>query len=108
MVAISGVELPHFFIALILLGLGWNFAFIGATTMLAQSHNLAERGRIQGVNDAVVFGGVTIASLSSGQLMNCSGSDVETGWQLVNMAMVPFLVLAGGALIWLSLYRKWA
>ena len=107
-VAISGVELPHFFIALILLGLGWNFAFIGATTMLAQSHNLAERGRIQGVNDAVVFGGVTIASLSSGQLMNCSGSDVETGWQLVNMAMVPFLVLAGGALIWLSLYRKWA
>ncbi|MCW1404224.1 MFS transporter [Novosphingobium sp. MW5] len=102
-VALSGVELQQFFISLILLGIGWNFAFIGGTTMLAQAHNSAERGRIQGVNDAIVFGGVTVASLSSGQLMNCSGSDVETGWQLVNLAMLPFLVLAGGALIWLAL-----
>ncbi|WP_127104746.1 MFS transporter [Pararhodobacter zhoushanensis] len=102
-VALSGVELQQFFIALILLGIGWNFAFIGGTTMLAQAHSSAERGRIQGVNDAIVFGGVTVASLSSGQLMNCSGSDVETGWQLVNLAMLPFLVLAGGALIWLAL-----
>jgi hypothetical protein len=51
----------------------------------------------------IVFGGVTAASLSSGQLMNCTGSDAETGWQLVNLAMLPFLVLAGGALIWLAL-----
>ena len=102
-VALSGVELQQFFIALILMGIGWNFAFIGGTTMLAQAHGSAERGRIQGVNDAIVFGGVTLASLSSGQLMNCSGSDVETGWQLVNLAMLPFLVLAGGALIWLAM-----
>ncbi|WP_209426527.1 MFS transporter [Pararhodobacter sp. SW119] len=102
-VALTGVELEHFFIALILLGVGWNFGFIGATTMLARSHNAAERGRIQGINDMIVFGGVTAASLSSGQLMNCSGSDAETGWQLVNLAMLPFLVLAGGALIWLAL-----
>ncbi len=102
-VALMGVELEHFFVALILLGIGWNFGFIGATTMLAKSHSVAERGRIQGANDAIVFGGVTVASLSSGQLMNCSGSDVETGWQLVNLAMLPFLVLAGGALIWLAL-----
>lgn len=102
-VALSGVELEHFFIALILLGIGWNFGFIGGTTMLAKSHTPAERGRIQGINDAIVFGGVTLASLSSGQLMNCSGSDAETGWQLVNIAMLPFLVLAGGALIWLAL-----
>lgn len=101
-VALAGVELTNFFVALIFLGLGWNFGFIGATTLLAQSHSIDERGRIQGVNDAIVFGGVTVASLSSGQLMNCSGTDVQTGWQLVSMAMVPFLVLAGGALIWLS------
>ena len=105
-VAMMGVELEHFFIALILLGIGWNFGFIGGTTMLARSHSLAERGRIQGTNDAIVFGGVTAASLSSGQLMNCSGSDVETGWQLVNLAMLPFLVLAGAALIWLAMRPK--
>lgn len=102
-VALMGVELEHFYIALILLGVGWNFGFIGATTMLARSHSAAERGRIQGINDMIVFGGVTVASLSSGQLMNCWGPDAETGWQLVNLAMLPFLVLAGGALIWLAL-----
>jgi len=105
-VAMTGVELEHFFIALVLLGIGWNFGFIGATTLLAKSHNASERGRIQGFNDAVVFGGVTIASLGSGQLMNCSGSDVQTGWQLVNLAMIPFLALAGGALIWLAMRPK--
>ncbi|MCC5970518.1 MAG: MFS transporter [Pararhodobacter sp.] len=102
-VALTGVELEHFFIALVLLGVGWNFGFIGATTMLARSHTASERGRIQGINDMIVFGGVTVASLSSGQLMNCSGSDAQTGWQLVNVAMLPFLVLAGGALIWLAM-----
>jgi MFS family permease len=102
-VALMGVALGHFFVAMVLLGIGWNFGFIGGTTLLAQSHAPAERGRIQGINDLIVFGGVTLASLSSGQLMNCSGADVQTGWQLVNLAMLPFLVLAGGALIWLAL-----
>ncbi len=102
-VALMGVELEHFYIALILLGIGWNFGFIGATTMLARNHAASERGRIQGINDMIVFGGVTAASLSSGQLMNCWGPDPESGWQLVNLAMLPFLVLAGGALIWLAM-----
>lgn len=100
-VAMTGVELEKFFLALILLGVGWNFGFIGATTMLASSYEPYERGRIQGLNDLIVFGGVTLASLSSGGLMNCSGGSVQSGWEAVNMAMVPFLVLAGGALIWL-------
>ncbi len=107
-VALMGVELEHFFIALILLGIGWNFGFIGATTMLARNHAASERGRIQGINDMIVFGGVTAASLSSGQLMNCWGPDAETGWQLVNLAMLPFLVLAGGALIWLAMRPRMA
>lgn len=100
-VALTGVELGQFFGALVLLGLGWNFGFIGATTMLASAYRPEERGRIQGINDFVVFGGVTAASLSSGTLMNCSGTNVVAGWQAVNIAMLPFLVLAGGALIWL-------
>jgi len=105
-VALNGVELTNFFGALILLGLGWNFGFIGATTMLASAHTPQERGRMQGLNDAIVFGCVTLASLASGGLMNCSGGDPVEGWAAVNMAMVPFLVLAGGALIWLIMRPK--
>ena len=100
-VAMSGVQLENFYGALILLGLGWNFGFIGATTMLTSAHTVAERGRMQGLNDLLVFGGVTLASFSSGGLMNCSGGSVVAGWTAVNMAMLPFLALAGGALIWL-------
>jgi MFS family permease len=100
-VAMAGVDLLNFFAALILLGVGWNFGFIGATTMLTGVVRPEERGRMQGMNDLIVFGGVTLASFSSGGLMNCSGGSVQAGWQAVNMAMLPFLVLAGGALIWL-------
>jgi MFS family permease len=102
-VAIAGVDLMNFFVALILLGIGWNFGFIGATAMLASAHTPEERGRMQGMNDLIVFGGVTMASLSSGGLMNCAGGSVQTGWAAVNVAMLPFLVLAGGSLIWLAL-----
>ena len=105
-VALQGVELENFFIALILLGLGWNFGFIGATAMLTSSHEPHERGRVQGMNDFIVFGGVTIASLASGGLMNCSGGTAVEGWNAVNFAMAPFLVLAGAALIWLALKPK--
>ncbi len=106
LVALSGVRLEHFFGAMILLGLGWNFGFIGATTMLTSAHLPEERGRMQGLNDAIVFGGVTLASLSSGGLMNCAGGSVVEGWHAVNIAMLPFLTLAGGALIWLALKPK--
>jgi len=107
-VALTGVELSNFFAALILLGIGWNFGFIGATTMLASSHRSAERGVVQGLNDSIVFGFVTLASLASGGLMNCSGGSPIEGWNAVNIAMVPFLTLAGGALIWLALRPKTA
>ena len=105
-VALSGVALENFFVALILLGLGWNFGFIGATTMLTAAHAPHERGRMQGMNDLLVFGGVTMASLASGGLMNCSGGTAQQGWIAVNMAMAPFLMLAGGALIWLMFSPK--
>ncbi|WP_171228272.1 MFS transporter [Ruegeria sp. HKCCA4008] len=102
-VALQGVELGNFFVALVLLGIGWNFGFIGATTMLAASHEPQERGRMQGLNDLLVFGGVTLASLASGGLMNCSGGSAIEGWNAVNLAMIPLLTLAGGALLWLVL-----
>ena len=104
-VALAGVTLPHFSLALILLGLGWNFGFIGATAMLTAAHTAEERGRVQGMNDFAVFGLVCLASLASGGLMNCSGGDAVAGWIAVNIAMAPFLVAAGGALAWLAMRR---
>ena len=53
------------------------------------------------MNDMIVFGCVTLASLASGGLLNCSGSTAVEGWSAVNVAMVPFLMLAGGSLLWL-------
>ena len=103
LVALYDVALGNFFVALILLGLGWNFGFIGATAMLAAEHTEQERGRMQGLNDFLVFGGVTVASLASGGLMNCSGGSPVEGWSAVNLSMAPALALAGGALLWLML-----
>lgn len=107
-IGLAGVELGNFFGALVLLGLGWNFGFIGATSMLAASHAPEERGRVQGLNDFMVFGLVTVASLASGGLMNCAGGSAVQGWSAVNFAMAPFLALAGGALLWLHLRPRTA
>lgn len=79
MVNLSGITLPNFYIGLILLEIGWNFGFIGATTMLSYAHAPEERGRVQGMNDFLVFGMVTLGSLSSGGLMNCSGGTAIEG-----------------------------
>jgi MFS family permease len=105
-IGLSGVELFHFYGALILLGLGWNFGFIGATAMLTAAHAPEERGRVQGMNDFAVFGMVGLASLASGGLMNCSGGDALQGWTAVNLAMIPMLALAFGALIWFALRSR--
>ena len=104
-VGLADVTLPHFYLALILLGLGWNFGFIGATAMLAAQHAPHERGVVQGLNDTMVFGLVTVASLSSGGLLGAAG-DAVAGWHAVNYAMVPFLAVAGGALVWLRAGRR--
>jgi MFS family permease len=105
-VGLSGVTLAHFSVALVLLGLGWNFGFIGATTMLTGAHTPEERGRVQGMNDFAVFGLVCVASLASGGLMNCSGGDAVAGWAAVNWAMAPLLAVAGAALVWLTLNQR--
>ena len=100
--ALSGLAVSNFFAALTLLGLGWNFGFVGATTMLADAYRPCERGRVQGINDLLVFGSVTVASFASGGLMNCSGGSVLSGWISVNLAMIPLISIATIALIWLS------
>jgi MFS family permease len=105
-VALQGVQLRNFYGALFLLGIGWNFGLIGATSMLAGAHTLEERGRIQGLNDLIVFGSVTIASLTSGGLMSCIGSNQVQGWIAVNLTMLPFLTLAVGSLIWLLMRQR--
>lgn len=102
LVNLSGVLLGNFFIGLVLIGVGWNFGFIGATTMLATSHSPSERGKVQGLNDLFVYGFVTSASIASGALMNCSGATPADGWSSVNLAMIPFLILASISLFWLS------
>jgi MFS family permease len=98
-VAIAGITLPHFWVALALLGLGWNLGFIGATALLATAHRPEERARVQGMNDFLVFGLVTVGSFSSGALM------AGLGWEAVNLSMLPPLALAAAALAWLVLGR---
>jgi len=102
LVALSGTALFTFSAALGLIGVGWNFSFIGATTMLAGAYRLEERARVQGLNDFLVMGMVTLASFSSGALMS------QLGWQAVNLAAIPFLLLASAALIWLTLCERTA
>ncbi|MBY8977690.1 MFS transporter [Rhodobacteraceae bacterium NNCM2] len=97
--ALMGIELANFFIALALVGLGWNFGFIGATTMLTNAHRPEERARVQGVNDFLVFGMVTIGSFSSGALLN------GIGWDAVLMAVFPAVAIAAISLLWLSRQR---
>ncbi|SDE06504.1 MFS transporter [Limimaricola pyoseonensis] len=106
LIGLSGTDLSQFYGTLILLGLGWNFGFIGATAMLTAAHRPEERGVAQGLNDMMVFGFVTVASLASGGLMNCSGGSAEQGWSAVNLAMIPALILAAGALAWLKIDQR--
>ncbi len=87
-IALAGVDFLHFLSALILLGVGWNFAFIGGTALLTQTYRPAEQIRVQAVNEAAVFGLVACASLSAGWLYD------RFGWAALNLATVPLIALA--------------
>ncbi|RWM76733.1 MAG: MFS transporter [Mesorhizobium sp.] len=91
-VALSGLALWQFWTALILLGLGWNFGFIGATAMVADSYRPSERGKVQGFHDFVLFGSVAFASLMSGAVYNA------WGWEMLNWIIFPVTVLCFVAL----------
>ncbi|GHC71590.1 MFS transporter [Limoniibacter endophyticus] len=94
MVALAGVDIGHFWISLILLGLGWNFGFLGATAMVTDCHTPEERTKVQGTNDFIVFGTVAIASFSSGALLSSSG------WASLNWFVLPIVALILVPLVW--------
>src|SRR6266568_9243457 len=97
-ISVAGVALWHFWIGLALLGIGWNFAFIGATTMVTHCHRPAERNKVQAFNDFLVFGSMAIGSFSSGKLL------ASVGWTAVNEVVFPVVLAAGALLAW-SLLR---
>ena len=105
LIGLAGIDLVNFFATLMLLGLGWNFGLIGATAMLTASHTPEERGRVQGLNDFLVFGTVTVASTPALAANTMSGSPAA-GWFSVNLVVFPLLVLTAGCLFWLYRYEK--
>jgi MFS family permease len=92
-VALAGIDIAHFWGALILLGIGWNFGFIGATAMLTETYRPQERARVQGLNDLVLFGFVALASFSSGALFS------GVGWNALNMIIFPVVTICAAALV---------
>ena len=90
----TGISVWHFWIALALLGVGWNFAFIGATTMVMHCHRPNERNKVQAFNDFLVFGSMAISSFSSGTLL------VNFGWSAVNEVVFPVVLTAAALLAW--------
>ena len=98
-IALAGVDLHHFYLALIALGIGWNFSFIGATSLLGTTHTRAEQAKVQGLNDFLVLGFVAVGSFGSGALLDAFG------WNAVQYAMAPALLLALAGIAWLGLAR---
>jgi MFS family permease len=93
-ISISGVSLWHFWIGLCLLGVGWNFAFVGATTMVTQCHRPDERNKVQAFNDFLVFGSMAIGSFASGKVL------ASFGWTAVNNIVFPVILTAAALLLW--------
>ena len=100
LISLAGIALWNFWSALTLLGVGWNFAFIGATAMVTQCHRPNERNRVQAFNDFLVFGSMAIGSFSSGQLL------ANFGWAAVNEVIFPVVLAAGALLAWGAWQRQ--
>lgn len=99
-IGMSGLTVLHFWIALALLGAGWNLSFIGATTMVTRCYSPAERNKVQAFNDFLVFGSMAVSSFSSGQML------VLLGWEAINGVVFPALAVVGAMLIWLMVSRR--
>jgi len=99
-VGIAGLTVANFWGGLVLLGLGWNFAFIGATTMVTQCYRPQERNKVQAFNDFLIFGSLSLSSFSSGQMLE------YFGWAAINEVVFPTVIFAGALLAWLSLRKR--
>ncbi len=98
--ALMGLHLANFAVGLILLGVGWNFSFIGATAMLTGHYRPSEKNMVQGINDFCVFATVALASLSSGKLLHL------VGWNAVNYALYPMIGVALILLAWSAIRSR--
>ncbi|HEV57846.1 MAG TPA: MFS transporter [Phycisphaerales bacterium] len=94
-----GTDVWHFWLALFLLGVGWNFLFVGATSLLTETYTEVEKAKTQALNDFIVFTTVTVASLSAGWLQH------HYGWQAVNAGVLPSILVILMAVLWLRLRR---
>jgi MFS family permease len=99
-IAISGQSMAHYWFALVLLGVGWNFLFVGGSALVARSHTEAERGKVQGVNDLIIFSFVALGSLMSGTLLHW------LGWNLLNLMMLPLVLIVLLATIWMMVRQS--
>ena len=91
-----GTSMLHFWAALFLLGLSWNFLFVGATSLLTSTYHQCERAKTQALNDFLVYTTVAVASLSAGSLQH------QFGWQSVNLGVLPMLAIMLFSLLWLK------
>ena len=98
-VALSGIALWQFWAALVLLGVGWNFMYIGGTTLLIDAYTPPEKAKTQGMNDVIVFTVMSISSFSSGALISAAG------WDWMNLGALPLLAVVASVVLWLTLLR---
>jgi MFS family permease len=96
----SGTGLGQFWTALVLLGVGWNFMYVGGTTLLTEGYRVEERAKAQALNEFVMFGLITAASFGSGLLQQTAG------WSWVNLAVVPGILAVAAATLWLRGRRR--
>jgi MFS family permease len=99
-IALNGIAVWNFWLAMVLVGVGWNFMYIGATTLLTETYQPAEKARAQGFNESAIFVTLALSSLFSGALFTLQG------WERINMLAVPFLLAVGAALLWLGARRR--
>ena len=92
---LAGIAESNFWAANVLLGVGWNFLFIGATTLLTRTYRPEERAKVQAFNDFTIFGTSTLTSFSSGALL------AGFGWTTVQLTVMPFVAVAAAAVLWL-------
>jgi MFS family permease len=99
-IALSGISIPHFWWALVLLGVGWNFLYIGGTTLLTETYRPEERAKAQGANDQTIFIMMLISSFASGVTVTTAG------WARVNLFALPLIAVVLAAIVWFSFHRR--
>jgi MFS family permease len=99
-IALSGISVPHFWFALVLLGVGWNFLYTGGTTLLTETYRPEERAKAQGANDQTIFIMMLVSSFTSGATVTTAG------WARVNLFALPLVAIVAAALIWFALHQR--